>query len=293
MIRIPKNLNDVTDGRSGRSLDYTILKKENLRSVSPHRHSFLELSFITGGTGGETVNGERHPLSRGSLTLLLPYHVHELYSSPLDPLRLYNIAIRPEQIFSMSDDFGLKNLLLLPGENPPPFFQLPARTAEKTESVMANMLEEYNGKKPWSDIAFQAGLAEILICFNRLRLEGRAKNGADSSSDLIFWEIMKYIYQNHSESIPLSALQDRYKVRSETISRLFFSKTGVHFHDFLNEIRVAHACSLLSSSDMTVTDIAAETGFNSYVTFSKIFRKITGQTALQYRLSRTGGKTRS
>lgn len=286
MNRMPKSLNDITDDRSCEVLDYTILKKEDLRSVASHRHSFLELSFITGGAGEETVNGERHPLARGSFTLLLPCHVHEIYSSPSDPLQLYNIAVSFKQIFGLSDDFGLRDLLLLPGKNPSPFFQMPPPVTEKTENIMADMLEEYTRKKPWSDTAFQAGLAKILICFNRLRLEGLAKDSADCASDLIFWKLVKYIYQHHSEDISLSMLQDRYGIRSDMISRLFFHKTGIHFHDFLNEIRVTHACSLLASSDMTVTDIAAEAGFNSYVTFSKIFRKNAGQTALQYRHSR-------
>lgn len=279
----PRNFSEITDGLHRDARDYAILKKENLRSAAAHRHSFLELSFVTGGTGRESVNGEEHPLSRGSFTLLLPYHVHEICSSAADPLRLYNIAIGLEWIFRLPDDFGLRDLLLLPGREAPPFFPLSAADTEAAETSMEEMLLEYREGKPWSEVVFRARLAEVLVRFNRSRLAGRAEEPADPQPDLIFWQMIRYVHQHHSEDISLTLLQKRYGIRADRISRMFRIRTGVSFHDFLDEVRIAHACSLLAASDLSVTDIAAEAGFGSYVAFSRTLKKLRGKTALQYR----------
>lgn len=281
----PRNFKDITDDLHNDILDYVILKKNRLLPVAPHRHSFLEISFIIKGTGSETVNGKTHPLQPGAFTLLLPYHIHEIYSCPDDPLSLYNIAISLEQIYRQPDDFGLRELLLLPGKNPPPFFQLSTQFMGLFENSMSVMLTEYNQKKPWSDVVFRARLAELLVLFNRLRLTEPIPPETDQCCDLLFWDLVQYIHMNHDENISLTLLEQQFRLPAHKISRLFIEKTGVHFHDFLDEIRVEHACSLLASSNLKITDIAMDSGFNSYVTFSKTFRKIQGQTAFQYKNS--------
>ncbi|WP_397356810.1 helix-turn-helix domain-containing protein [Paenibacillus sp. N3.4] len=47
---------------------------------------------------------------------------------------------------------------------------------------------------------------------------------------------------------------------------------GDNFHSFLEKIRISHACSLLISSNETVTSICFEVGFTSFSTFSRVFQ---------------------
>lgn len=47
----------------------------------------------------------------------------------------------------------------------------------------------------------------------------------------------------------------------------------VTFSDYVNDIRIANACKLLSFSDHTVKEIAAETGFESLTYFNRVFSK--------------------
>ncbi len=280
----PFYLTDVTDYITIKNLEYALIKKENLKSVGSHRHSFLEISFVISGLGSETINGSTHPMKSGTLSLLLPYHIHELYSDPESPLCLFNLAICFDSILGTEHDFGLRDLLFFTEDNLSPFLQLEGENFEKVLSLFNEMYEESKSKLRWSDLIVKSKLVEVLVLFNRLRQSTSLVVPIinDCSSD-IFWNIVQYVHTNYYENITLDSLEEHFHVHTYKISKLFKDKIGENFHHFLNHIRIQHACSLLISSDMTVTDIALETGYESYVTFSKTFRKYTGISAIKYR----------
>ena len=67
------------------------------------------------------------------------------------------------------------------------------------------------------------------------------------------------------------------------ISQLFTSQLGINFTNYLESIRMQKACELLQSTDLSVTEIAAATGYTSQSYFTKVFKKRQGIGPLQYR----------
>ncbi|MFB2121051.1 helix-turn-helix domain-containing protein [Parapedobacter sp. 2B3] len=65
-------------------------------------------------------------------------------------------------------------------------------------------------------------------------------------------------------------------------SRYFKSQTQKTFSNFVNEVRIGHACKLLQPIELTVAQVCYECGFNSMTNFIKFFRKSTHKTPLQY-----------
>jgi len=68
-----------------------------------------------------------------------------------------------------------------------------------------------------------------------------------------------------------------------TFSRNFQTVTGHGFIEFLNLIRIGHACSMLYASDAQIITIAQEAGFNSLANFNRHFLKLKGMTPSAYR----------
>lgn len=281
----PLYLADVTDYSSDKKMKYALMRKENLNSVGLHQHSFIEISYVISGMGSETINGKLHTMKPGTLSLLFPYHVHELYSSPENPLSLFNMAVDLDFILGSNADFGLKNLLFSSEDSLPPFLHLEEEDHQKVLSIFEEMLEESNGGKNWSDFIIKSKLVEILVLFNRLHHSSPAEQNSVNDPSGTFWNIVQYVHSHYNENITLDSLEERFNIRTYKISKLFKVRTGKNFHHFLNHIRIQHACSLLTSSDMTVTEIALETGYESYITFSKIFREYIGVSAAKYRKS--------
>jgi transcriptional regulator GlxA family with amidase domain len=67
------------------------------------------------------------------------------------------------------------------------------------------------------------------------------------------------------------------------LATLFKNELGTTPHQYLLQARIAKACSLLRTTDMSVTDIAFEVGFTSSQHFARVFRKLENISARNFR----------
>ena len=67
--------------------------------------------------------------------------------------------------------------------------------------------------------------------------------------------------------------------------RLFHREMGMPFHEYLREIRVGHAKTLLADRYLRVSEVAYAVGFNDLSHFDRTFRRIVGRSPRQYRSS--------
>ncbi len=73
---------------------------------------------------------------------------------------------------------------------------------------------------------------------------------------------------------------------SSHFSSAFKEKTGKKFVDYRTEIRMEAARRQLCIPSKTVTQVAAEVGYNDYSHFSSVFKKFYGKTPAQFREGR-------
>lgn len=69
--------------------------------------------------------------------------------------------------------------------------------------------------------------------------------------------------------------------------------TGRTFVDYLNELRIRRACTLLMEGNYSVKQVFYESGFNSKNYFHRTFYRQMGETPHQYRLNFRSKKARS
>ena len=58
---------------------------------------------------------------------------------------------------------------------------------------------------------------------------------------------------------------------------------GVTFTDYLNSLKIKHACQLLSGTNLSIIDVSLSTGFDDQSYFTKVFKKAKGMTPKAYR----------
>ena len=66
-------------------------------------------------------------------------------------------------------------------------------------------------------------------------------------------------------------------------SHFFKSKTNTTFIDYVNSLRIAKACQLLSDTNQTVSEICYSSGFNNMSNFIRMFKKKKQYTPNEYR----------
>lgn len=69
------------------------------------------------------------------------------------------------------------------------------------------------------------------------------------------------------------------------ISHMFKSKNGMTFKGYCNKLKIKDAANLLLKTDLSVTEIAFNVGFNDTSYFIQLFKNSVGMSPLQYRKS--------
>jgi AraC-like DNA-binding protein len=147
------------------------------------------------------------------------------------------------------------------------------------------MHQEILSSRPLSQLMFKTKLTEALILLERscFAKQDTETHRTPPNKKEKMWEIILYVYQHFRDDINLELLAERFYLSVPHISTSFKSMVGDNFHNFLEKIRISHACSLLISSHTSVTSICFEVGFTSYPTFSRVFKEQLGMTPSAYR----------
>ena len=96
-------------------------------------------------------------------------------------------------------------------------------------------------------------------------------------------QIKRYIDNHYCENISLSDMANKYYVNQTFLSRKFKQEIGMNFNDYVREIRLQKAATLLEDSDMKVYEIAQKVGFENENYFMKKFREKYEATPSVYR----------
>ncbi|SHO51780.1 response regulator transcription factor [Anaerocolumna xylanovorans] len=106
-----------------------------------------------------------------------------------------------------------------------------------------------------------------------------------AASSFIVYNAVQYMEENYNRKITLSEVAEKTYISQWHLSKLLNKNMGLNFSEILNNIRVKEAKRLLMNSSMRIGDIAWEVGFTDIAHFSKVFKKLTGLSANEYRNS--------
>jgi len=87
--------------------------------------------------------------------------------------------------------------------------------------------------------------------------------------------IVLYMAQNFGQQITLEGISSRFGMGERTLSRLFQSTMNISFLQYLKLLRIVRAIEMILQDDLSTTEIAYLTGYNSLAAFSKAFFQLT------------------
>ena len=96
-------------------------------------------------------------------------------------------------------------------------------------------------------------------------------------------KVYDYIIKNYRITIRLEKMAEMLHMTSTSFSRYFSMKNNKTYSRFIAEIRVKHACELLTETDMSVAEICYECGFNTLSNFNKQFKDIMQKKPTDYK----------
>ncbi len=105
--------------------------------------------------------------------------------------------------------------------------------------------------------------------------------------------IKSYIRENFNCDFLVEELASAFNYTPKYLGRVFKQRTGMSISQYRNVMKVNQAKILLTESDLSIENIAVQTGFNNVSYFDRKFRKTTGLSPQAYRKSVKQQKNRA
>lgn len=246
-----------------------------------HYHPEYELTFIVKGNGMRLVGDSYLPFQAGDLVLLgsgIP-HTWESDINSHETVAAVVIQFSEDFIanFMNSEAFyTIKKLLQASIRGlffPSPLakdieLQMSTIAAEKGVKQITALLNVLN------DVAFQNHQTLASPFYS-------PKNSKENETRIN--TVFNYIKQNVASTILLEQAAASVHLTTGAFCKFFKRMTGKTFSDYVNEIRIGNACSLITQTDKTIAQIALESGFENQTYFNRVFLKKKECTPKQFR----------
>lgn len=95
--------------------------------------------------------------------------------------------------------------------------------------------------------------------------------------------VMAFILAENHRNISLKEVAETANMSKEAFCRFFKERTGKTFTEFLNELRIHKSCHLLQETDLSISQIAFQTGFQNLSYFNRAFKKYIQTTPKSFR----------
>lgn len=92
-----------------------------------------------------------------------------------------------------------------------------------------------------------------------------------------------YMEEHYFEPLTLNMVADKVGITPAYLSSLFSQHMGITLIDYLNEVRIDHACIYLKQNYFKTYEIAYKVGYRDEKYFSKVFRKVKGMSPSEYK----------
>ncbi len=252
---------------------------EKMAMMMPHWHERLEIWRVQKGCLNVVCDREAVTVQTGDIVIFNPCEIHSSLATIDSVVDVYLINL--DEFVGKNHEIEAIIINLLCGD---------IRFCHRIKDCpkLWNILEEFTGlyaadagNPALSMLLFGLlylflGILRQKYVFIQAAHERHKKNDAMSL-------ILNYISVNYSKRITLDDMASYLCLSRSYFCRWFKRQTGDSPINYLNAVRVQHACELLCSTGLPITEICFQTGFADIHSFNRLFKKRMAMTPSQVR----------
>lgn len=252
-------MNAVFEKKSYFQLDGS--KIQGVRGFLPMFHPHGELIYVIRGSVDVTVDGVDYRLCAGDGAVIFPYLPHSYERAPDAQVCL--LLFDPSATVFDNTLLAKKPVSCRVSENR--LYPLVDRALDMLRL----------GRRKTAMAYLNAALGELLEC---LELEDR-----DGPSGNMTVQLLSYCEAHFGEDITVQKIADALYISPSYVSKLFSKKLKTGFREYINDLRIHKAQTLLKESEQKILQIMEICGFRNQSSFNRVFREKCGLSPKQYR----------
>ena len=249
------------------------------KSYRIHKHIEFEISLILQGTGIYDTKAGTYDIRPGDIFLYSTNEYHcitDIFErNGIGHMELLNLHFQPSFVWSIGNEYLANSYLKifqnrLDRDNP---------AILRLTEQMISIKEEFENKEYDYDICIKTKILELMITIHR-NFSITEENSMYIPNQLYerMETALNFMDQNYCSDLSLSDIASKAFMSRTYFCSMFKEMNGLTPWEYINIKRINKAVDLLKSSDLSISSVATQCGYNNMANFSRIFKQITGTT---------------
>ena len=267
-------------------LSYFTDDEINLSYPFHYHHEVWELTLTLGMQGTRLVGDQFDPFDVEDLVLLGPDLPHSWYGHKKTEAQQKVIVWQFGKNFpgvppvQNLDLISIGNML----EDASLGIEIIGRSRKKIAKILKNIISQPGHIKYLALLSVLNIITETIekrtICSSNYHYIPRQEESKR------FEEVHAFIKDHYREKIKLETVAAKANLSPTAFSHYFKKHSLKSFTDFVNELRLVHVASQLTTSNRPVAEIAFDSGFQNLSIFNRLFKRKYGISPMKYRKKR-------
>ena len=261
---------------------YHIANVKRSFQIPVHWHDEFEIIYVKSGFLTVSISGENYIGKPGDAFVVSPGNLHFMGSQTgnVD----YFTFLFPLKYISFRTDDILDDKLLEPLNSG--HLIISPEIEDTVKEQCEQLVEIYGAKKEESQSKITAQIKTKIILLQfilELWKKGFIVENDTSGKNTVEKEMVSYIQQNFTGKILLKEFGEQFHLSEKYISRYFKEHFHITISQYVTYLRLEHAKQLLQDTDIPVTEVAMQSGYQNVSYFIRSFKKTYGMSPLKYR----------
>jgi AraC-like DNA-binding protein/mannose-6-phosphate isomerase-like protein (cupin superfamily) len=249
-----------------------VLKRSPNWMEEQHNHNFLEVIFVSKGSGTSKISGKDYSIKKGDILVYNAKEMHAETSSENDPLENYFFGV--DQIALP----GLPKGCLAPRQKSPVIH------GEENEGrfafLFSSLVRESQSGAHLSKEITESLSRTILLLILRILSEGAEQ---DLKVNRLYIRAKSYIDEYYAELGGIHDACNKLHMSNSYLTHLFRAHASTTPLRYLTGKKIELAKALLSTSTLSVHAISCRCGWDDPAYFCKVFKSYEKKTPGEYR----------
>lgn len=108
-------------------------------------------------------------------------------------------------------------------------------------------------------------------------------NNVHASMQYIVQDVLLYLQEHYTENLALDEIANHFHISKSSLTMNFKNITGLTINEYIRVYRIRKAKALLLNSNVSITEIASQTGFGNVTYFERVFKQFYEMSPLRFR----------